>query len=86
MPDDIDGIAPDPITVADVRLDDASGEYRYQALFLAPGSYTVAFTCQAADDKVPDADNPGADVDDAIAFTAGMDATVVADQTTTVNF
>jgi hypothetical protein len=85
-PDDIDGADPEPLTIADVRFDDVSDSYAYVVPFLAPGAYTVAFTCQAADDMIPDEDNPGADVDDAIVFTAGADATVVADQATTVNF
>ena len=86
LPDDMDGVAPEPITTAETRLNDVSGNYEYSASFLAPGAYTVAFTCQAVDDQVPDDENPGADVDDPIAFTSGVDATVVADQTTTVDF
>ncbi len=86
VPDDIDGADPEPRTIADVRFDDVSGSYAYVVPFLAPGDYTVAFTCQAADDAVPDAENPGVDVDDAILFSAGIAATVVADQATTVNF
>jgi len=85
-PDDIDGVAPEPLTTAEVRLDDMSGAYFYRVPFLAPGNYTLAFTCQAADDRVPDDENPGADVNDPIVFTSGTDATVVADQTTTVDF
>lgn len=85
-PDDIDGVVPEPLATAQVRLDDTSGNYEYRAAFLPVGDYTVAFTCQAADDLVPDPDNPGADIDDAIAFTAGVDAAVGDGQTTTVNF
>ena len=85
-PDDIDGVAPEPLTIAEVQYDAESGRYGYAAPFLAPGSYTVAFTCQAASDAVPDVENPGADVDDPLAFSAGVDATVVADEVTTVDF
>lgn len=85
-PDDIDGALPEPLATAKVQLDDVSGNYEYRAAFLPVGDYTVAFTCQAADDLVPDPDNPLADVDDAIAFTAGVDAVVSDGQTTTVNF
>jgi Domain of unknown function (DUF4382) len=84
--DDIDGIDPEPLTIADVRLDETSGEQRFRATFLAPGDYTLAFTCQAGDDEVPDDEVPAADVDDPIAFTAGVNATVVADQTVVVDF
>lgn len=53
--------------------------YYYQFTFLAPGSYTVAFTCQAAQD------NP-AQADAAVKFTAIMSAVVTAGQATTVDF
>jgi hypothetical protein len=46
-PDDVDG-ADDPIATADVTF--ANGAYSYRVL-LTPGDYTVAFTCQAADDE-----------------------------------
>lgn len=85
-PDDIDGTDPEPLATAEVRLDIGSGNYEYMASFLAPGTYTVAFTCMAADDEVPDTDNPGPDVDDPIVFTAGVDATVTDGNTTPVNF
>lgn len=85
-PDDIDGADPEPLATAEVRLDIGSGNYEYTAAFLAPGAYTVAFTCMATDDQVPDTDNPGPDVDDPIVFTAGVDATVTDGNTTPVNF
>lgn len=55
-PDDIDGTAPDPVTTAQVKLHDDSGTYRYKAAFLEAGDYTVAFTCQAAEDD-PESDD-----------------------------
>ena len=85
-PDDADGIAADPIATADVKLNIETGNQEYMASFLAPGEYTAAFTCQGGDDVMPDPDNPGLDTDDAISFTAGIDATVVNEQTTEVNF
>lgn len=85
-PDDIDGVPPEPLATAKVRLDAVSGNYEYRAAFLPVGSYTVAFTCQAANDLVPDPNDPGADVDDAIVFTPGQDATVTDGATTIVNF
>lgn len=85
MPDDIDGILPDPLTTADVRLND-QGNQEYSVPFLSPGDYTVAFTCQGADDVVPDPETPDLPVEDAIEFTAGINATVFDGQTTTVDF
>jgi len=77
-PDDVDGMAPEPVTSARVELDVASGQYGYRAGFLAAGAYTVAFTCDA------DADDPA--TDDALAFAGTQAATVIAGQTTAVSF
>jgi hypothetical protein len=53
-PDDIDNIAPDPMATASVKLDNM-GVYRYMAAFLEAGSYTIAYTCDAAaDDPIVD--------------------------------
>jgi hypothetical protein len=71
--DDV-GSPTEPVTTARVELDEASGEYRYRAAFLTAGSYTAAFTCQAA------ADQP--ETDDAIEFLTSADASVTAGQTT----
>jgi hypothetical protein len=52
--------------------------YYYQFTFLAPGNYTVAFTCQAAQDN-PDQADPGvtfSPVKTGIMVTAGQTATV----------
>ena len=54
-PDDIDGIAPDPVSTASVKLDSNDGMYKYKAAFLEAGSYTITFTCDAAaDDPIVD--------------------------------
>ncbi len=54
--------------------------FYYQFTFLAPGTYTVAFTCQAAQDNPTQADA-------AVTFSPVMTAiTVTANQTTTVDF
>jgi len=50
-----EGIA-HPITTANVDLDPDDGSYRYTVGFLAPGDYTVAFTCDAGKDE-PAEDN-----------------------------
>jgi len=55
-PDDIDGIPADPVTTASVKYDSVSASYKYKAAFLEAGDYTVAFTCDAADDD-PIVDN-----------------------------
>jgi hypothetical protein len=76
-PDDIDGIAPDPVTTASVKKDNMD-VYRYKAAFLEAGDYTVAFTCDAADDD-PIVDNTLNDPPvnfsgtTTVSVTAGMD-------------
>lgn len=77
-PDDVDNNAPDPVTTAIVKLNSGDGLYEYTAGFLTAGAYTVTFTCDAA------GDDP--DTDDTLVFSGTQSATVVADQTTTVNF
>ncbi len=51
VPDDVDGIDPDPVTTADVEWDDGRQAYFYRAAYLEPGTYTVAFTCEEEDDE-----------------------------------
>lgn len=78
-PVDIDGTDPDPLTTATVAQDsDAAGAYTYTAHFLSPGDYTVAFTCQGLDE------NPEAE--DGLEFVGAQNATVMADETTSVDF
>jgi hypothetical protein len=84
IPDDIDNITPDPLTTADVRLNIDSGKQEYIAPFLAPGEYTVAFTCQGDMDTMPD--EVTIDVDDLIQFTPGMNAEVNDELTTIADF
>jgi len=73
VPDDIDG-TDDPVATADVTL--ANGVYTYRVL-LTPGDYTVAFTCQAADDEP--------ETDETIAFLPTVNVTMAGD-TQTVDF
>lgn len=77
-PDDIDGIAPDPVTTANVKLDINDGLYKYQAAFLEAGSYTVAYTCNAA------LDDPA--TNDVLAFSGTANVSVMANSTTVHNF
>ncbi len=76
VPDDIDGTAPDPVTTAAVKLD--NGVYKYKAAFLEAGSYTVAYTCQAA------LDDPA--VNDALSFSGTATVSVAAKTTTMHDF
>jgi len=73
-PDDIDGTPADPSATVAVKLD--GGVYKYKAAFLEAGSYTVAYTCQAA------LDDPA--VNDALTF-SGTATVAVAAKTTTVH-
>jgi hypothetical protein len=78
-PDDFDGTGDAIATVEAER--NAAGDYVYRTL-LEPGSYTVVFSCEAANDKDPEAD-------DDIEFLDPVGTTnPVANQgnTTTVNF
>ncbi len=50
VPDDIDlsdNGDIDPVTTATIVFDTNSGDYLYEAAFLPPGDYTVAYTCNA---------------------------------------
>jgi hypothetical protein len=78
-PLDIDGADPEPLTTAAVAQDpQAAGAYTYSAVFMPPGDYTVAFTCQGL------ADDPETAQD--LVFVGAQDVTVVADQETTADF
>ncbi len=70
-----------PLTSAAVRFNDDSGLWDYTVGFVAPGMYTVAFTCQAADDSPENGD-------DAIVFVESADSPteVVADEDSVVDF
>lgn len=85
-PDDVDGNDPEPITTVEAVLNTASTHYEYRTL-LAPGEYTVAFTCHGGNDN--DADNLGNPdpLDDTVAFFApAAEGTIIADAELTVDF
>jgi len=65
VPDDINGTAPDPVSTGLV-----SNGFDYSIGFLPAGDYTVAMTCQAADDVV--------DTDDVIDFIGTSTVTITA--------
>jgi hypothetical protein len=67
---DDEGTANAPLASTAVKLDPDTQEYRYAIGFVASGPYTVAFTCQAADDDPL--------TDDAITFVGAADVDVTA--------
>jgi hypothetical protein len=59
-PSDLNNTAPaatQPVTESPVTLNDASGAYQFTAAFLPPGTYTLAFTCDAGNDDPAAADS-----------------------------
>jgi hypothetical protein len=75
---DDEGSANAPLASAIVTLDPDTQEYRYEIGFVAAGPYTVAFTCQAADDDPV--------TDDQIAFVGAADVAVTAGADTVHDF
>ena len=75
-PDDFDADAPEPVATTAVTQRQ-TGEYGYETL-LSPGTYTVAFTCQAKND-LPD-------TSEAIAFVGATNVVIADGQTATVTF
>lgn len=65
-----------PIGSADVAYDDDAWSYRFH--YVAPGSYTVAWTCEADDEQPRD--------DDGLLFRASADVSVGEAQTAVVDF
>jgi hypothetical protein len=85
-PDDIDGVDPEPTTTVDAIDTDNDGDYEYKTL-LAPGDYTIAFTCQAGND-LPDTSETG-DPDptlDTVAFVSSVNQTISGEADAEVNF
>jgi hypothetical protein len=84
VPDDLGSATPPlastapPLASTAVNLDELTGAYRFRLAFVPAGTYTLAFTCAAADDD--------AEVDDAIAFAAPVNVTVIAGQTVAASF
>jgi len=77
VPDDLGSPTP-PLASTAVNLDNVTGAYRFKLAFVPAGAHTIAFTCAA--------DKDAADVDDAITFSTPINVTVIAGQTTTVDF
>lgn len=74
--DDVDGDAGDPLTSA--LVNENAGVYSYELGFMPVGTYTLAYTCEAATDD-PESD-------DVIVFAEQANAEVVVDQTTQADF
>lgn len=84
-PDDIDGAAPEPVTTVDAVDGDNDGDYEYRTL-LAPGDYTIAFTCQAANDLAETSETGDADPTlDTVEFVSAVNQTITGDSVE-VNF
>jgi uncharacterized protein DUF4382 len=77
-PDDIDGVDPDPIAVIPVEPN-STGDYTYHTV-ITPGTYTIAFTCQAGKD------NPDDGQSEDIKFVAPVTQTISADKEVAVDF
>jgi uncharacterized protein DUF4382 len=77
-PDDIDGSDPEPIATIDA-LRNPAGDYEYRTV-IAPGTYTIAFTCQAAKDDPTDGAN------DDLEFVAVETRTITADAEVAIDF
>jgi hypothetical protein len=73
--DDVDGNEPEPVTTAMLKDGDKDSTYTGTAGFLTTGTYTVAFTCQGANDAI--------DADDDLAFQGSENMDVQAGQTVT---
>jgi len=52
LPDDMDGVAPEPTTTVDPVFNTDTGDWDYRAVVM-PGDYTVAFTCEGDLDLDP---------------------------------
>jgi hypothetical protein len=84
-PNDVDGTDFEPFATVETAPNTA-GDYEYRIL-LAPGDYTVAFTCQASNDD-PEADDTGNSdpLDDTVAFFAPVNVAISPDAEATVDF
>lgn len=89
-PDDLDDLTGDgtaPFTSAAVDYDPGAGNTgggRFMIAYLPPGDYTVAFTCRADAERLPDPDSDDQDArlaDDALGFQGTRTVTVAAGNT-----
>jgi len=80
-PDDVDGADPEPVATVTVAQN-AAGDYVYRTI-LEPGTYTVAFTCQAGNDD-PAANESGTAKE--LKFVTPSTHTLTADAALAVDF
>jgi hypothetical protein len=80
-PDDVDEVDPEPVVIVPVAQD-AAGDYVYRTI-LQPGTYTIAFTCQAGNDD-PEIDDSG--TPNEIDFVAPVTRDATADAALVVDF
>jgi hypothetical protein len=80
-PDDVDGTDPEPVVTVPVAQN-AAGDYVYRTI-LQPGTYTIAFTCQAGNDD-PEIDDSG--TPNEIEFVAPVTRDLTADAALVVDF
>lgn len=71
-----------PYTTAEVRMNAETGAFEYEAAYLPEGQYTVGFSCLASFD-FPESDESS---EDGFEILVKSEASVTAEQTTTVNF
>ena len=69
MPDDLDGLSPEPLATTRVG-EPLSAQPRYELRFLPAGDYTLALTCRGDEDLLG--------VDDNLDFGVTLDAQVEA--------
>ena len=78
-PDDIDAADPEPVTTVDAVDEDNDGDYEYRTP-LAPGDYTVAFTCQAGNDLADTSETGNTDPTlDTVVFLPAVNKTIAGD-------
>ncbi len=77
-PDDIDGIAPDPVSTGLIQADATTGESTYTLAFLESGDYTLAISCQGRLDEPQ--------TDDAVIFAATANVSIRAGATLAHDF
>jgi hypothetical protein len=84
-PDDIDGAPAEPVTTVDAVDADNDGDYEYRTM-LDPGDYTIAFTCQAANDIEDTSETGNTDPTlDKVKFVGSVSKTIAGDDVE-VNF
>lgn len=84
-PDDSDGNDPNPHATVTVAPNDEMTAYVYETI-VAPGDYTLAFTCQGDNDDPEVDDNGGTETGVAFHPEDGLPITITEGETTTVDF